>query len=159
MKKRKDKIEYNKRGLELGAKVKAGKFHNGDRLKKYTIEEVRKKIEEGFNDEEHGDTRKDYFLEPELLADRKIKTRRAKVYFRKGFGCIKENCDIEGLYFTLDLDFGGGIHLDLYGTEKDGTEVLMTIDHIHPKAKGGKNRLDNYQPMCLVCNHIKADKV
>ena len=157
MAKKKIKIEYNKRGLELGAKVKAGKFHNGDRLKKYTIEEIQKKIEEGYNDEEYADSRRDHFLEPELLGDRKIKTRRAKVYFKKGFDCVKDGCVVEGLYFALDLDMGGGIHLDLYGLEEDGTEVLMTIDHIHPRAKGGKDTTKNYQPMCVVCNFIKAD--
>ena len=47
-------------------------------------------------------------------------------------------------------------HLNLYGM-KNGKEILFTKDHIIPKAKGGKNTMDNYQTMCAVCNREKAD--
>ena len=106
----------------------------------------------------------DHFIEPELLGERKIKTRRAKVYFEKGFECVRDNCSVEGLFFVVELSGNPpngqerSIHLDLYGTE-DGEDVLMTIDHIHPKAKGGKDRVENYQPMCIVCNSIKGSDV
>lgn len=33
----------------------------------------------------------------------------------------------------------------------------MTVDHIQPLAKGGKNEMDNYQCACGKCNKIKAD--
>jgi hypothetical protein len=33
----------------------------------------------------------------------------------------------------------------------------MTKDHIHPKAKGGAEKLENFQPMCSPCNSYKAD--
>lgn len=32
----------------------------------------------------------------------------------------------------------------------------LTIDHIKPKAKGGKNGMKNYQVLCLGCNRIKG---
>jgi 5-methylcytosine-specific restriction endonuclease McrA len=35
----------------------------------------------------------------------------------------------------------------------------MTIDHRHPKSKGGKNNLKNYDTMCKRHNDIKADHV
>jgi 5-methylcytosine-specific restriction endonuclease McrA len=35
----------------------------------------------------------------------------------------------------------------------------MTIDHILPRSKGGKDTLENLQPMCSSCNAKKADKV
>ena len=49
-----------------------------------------------------------------------------------------------------------GLHLDLYGFI-DEEEVLMTIDHIVPKSKGGINENINYQTMCKICNEMKAD--
>lgn len=33
----------------------------------------------------------------------------------------------------------------------------MTIDHIRPRAKGGKDELENYQMMCTICNRDKGD--
>ena len=47
-------------------------------------------------------------------------------------------------------------HFNLYG-EEDGQLVLMTKDHIHPVAGGGKNELSNYQTMCTICNNLKAN--
>ena len=38
-----------------------------------------------------------------------------------------------------------------------GTAQNLTIDHIIPLAKGGKNTLDNLQMLCESCNTEKAD--
>jgi 5-methylcytosine-specific restriction endonuclease McrA len=38
-----------------------------------------------------------------------------------------------------------------------GTPQNLTIDHIIPLAKGGKNTLDNLQMLCYACNTEKAD--
>ena len=35
----------------------------------------------------------------------------------------------------------------------------LTKDHIIPRAAGGADSLNNYQPMCERCNEKKADKV
>lgn len=35
---------------------------------------------------------------------------------------------------------------------------LLTIDHIRPRAKGGKSRLDNLRLCCMDCNKIKGSK-
>lgn len=66
------------------------------------------------------------------------------------------NCGIKGEFFALDKDKGGGIHLDLYGY-LDGQEVLITVDHIIPKSKGGLDKMINFQVMCKICNEVKAD--
>lgn len=48
-------------------------------------------------------------------------------------------------------------HVNYYGVDDAGNEVLFTKDHIIPVAKGGKNSLDNLQTMCYVCNQKKGD--
>lgn len=47
--------------------------------------------------------------------------------------------------------------LNLYGVTQSGRWVLMTKDHIVPRASGGRNALHNYQTMCCACNVIKSD--
>lgn len=83
---------------------------------------------------------------------------RYKVFFTKGYKCAK--CGLEGKYFALEKSVPeeGRYHLNLYAL-KDGEEILMTKDHIIPRSKGGKNRLENYQPMCTICNHKKGNDV
>jgi len=54
-------------------------------------------------------------------------------------------------------------HLNLYAlkTLPNGQvkEMLMTKDHILPKARGGQDIMSNYQTMCQTCNGHKADKL
>lgn len=38
-------------------------------------------------------------------------------------------------------------------------DTYMTIDHIFPKSKGGKDDVNNYQCLCQKCNRIKGDIV
>lgn len=45
------------------------------------------------------------------------------------------------------------IHIDLIC--EDG--LLMTIDHVKPVSKGGKDHITNLQPMCNICNTIKGN--
>jgi 5-methylcytosine-specific restriction endonuclease McrA len=118
-------------------------IHNGmERIRIYTIEDVFKWIEEN---------PKRIYWETD---DYKINCKRAKIFYKKGLQC--SNCGVSGYFFALERDKGGGQHLDLYGYIDD-EEVLMTIDHIVPKSKGGPNELINYQVMCKICNEMKAD--
>ena len=81
---------------------------------------------------------------------------RYKTFFSKGYKCCV--CGIEGKYFALERSAGSKrYHLNLYAVNNNGEEVLMTKDHIIPKSRGGKNNLDNYQPMCTICNGIKGN--
>lgn len=90
-----------------------------------------------------------------------------KVFKVKGVKCANyDHCGTIGHTFYLEKtpgNFSFSIyndwHLNLYGTNKHGHEVMMTKDHIIPKSKGGPDHLDNYQPMCEACNHRKGDKI
>lgn len=80
--------------------------------------------------------------------------RRLRVFHHKGLKCVNESCSKEGKFLIKAKNKAGGYHVDIYTAEFE----LMTIDHILPKSKGGKNDLDNLQPMCSSCNSKKADK-
>lgn len=41
---------------------------------------------------------------------------------------------------------------------KCGARENLTIDHIVPLSKGGKNRESNMQTMCQSCNHEKGSR-
>lgn len=99
--------------------------------------------------------------------------------FRDNPACVR--CGLEGLYFAMERSAkqvktqvpGTGRHervwracknttdrqwhLNLYAMREDGTEVLMTKDHIHPRSLGGPNELGNYQTMCQPCNGKKGN--
>jgi 5-methylcytosine-specific restriction endonuclease McrA len=38
-------------------------------------------------------------------------------------------------------------------------ETQLTVDHIIPLARGGKNDISNLHTLCLTCNQRKADKI
>lgn len=82
---------------------------------------------------------------------------RYATFYQKGTKCV--HCGREGSYFVLTEDKDGKNadtrrHFNLYSD--DG--VLMTKDHIRPKKLGGKDHIDNLQPMCEHCNKLKGSK-
>jgi 5-methylcytosine-specific restriction endonuclease McrA len=54
-------------------------------------------------------------------------------------------------------DHYGHICLCCKTHESDTPQRTLTIDHIIPISKGGKNTIDNVQPLCLSCNAKKGD--
>lgn len=87
-------------------------------------------------------------------------SQRYQLFFHKGVKCV--SCGITGEFFAKEKgrnDNSSRYHLNLYAIDKDGNEVLMTKDHIVPKSRGGKDCLDNYQPMCAICNSDKGNKM
>lgn len=56
--------------------------------------------------------------------------------------------------------------VDIYGDQPKPHYVLfrgredrfLTIDHIHPRSKGGKNKFSNLQTLCNVCNIARGNK-
>ena len=85
-----------------------------------------------------------------------VRSLRYRV-FRKNTECV--TCGLVGSMYAKERDKGstGGYHLNLYAVNEHGHEVLMTKDHIQPKAKGGSDHIDNLQTMCTKCNGKKAD--
>lgn len=84
------------------------------------------------------------------------------LFKNKGTKCC--TCGIEGDHFHLERGASSNnktdrLHFNLYATAPDGSEILMTKDHIHPRSKGGGDYLGNFQTMCTICNAEKADKV
>lgn len=93
------------------------------------------------------------------LQGKKIKARssRYRLFREKGTMCV--SCGLQATYFKLErFPADKTFHLNLYGVDAMGDEVLFTKDHIIPKAHGGVDALSNYQTMCSPCNHQKADK-
>jgi hypothetical protein len=84
------------------------------------------------------------------------KSLRMRMFAEKGVTCGK--CGIPGAFFATERSGGSkdvSAHFNLYAL-KDGVEVLMTRDHIVPVARGGKETMENMQPMCSVCNGRKG---
>lgn len=42
------------------------------------------------------------------------------------------------------------------GASVEDPDVILEVDHIHPKAKGGTDDIDNYITSCKTCNRGKA---
>ena len=91
-----------------------------------------------------------------LLGERKIKVSSLRLQcFKRSLECSE--CGLTGSIFALETSREDITpHLNLYGIDKEGDEVLLTKDHTIPTSKGGPNNLDNLTTMCTVCNHIKG---
>lgn len=67
------------------------------------------------------------------------------------------SCGVKGSYFYLERHKNESCtySMQLYGINKYGDEVQMTLDHILPVALGGSDALVNAQCMCKKCNNKK----
>lgn len=88
----------------------------------------------------------------------KMTSVRLRTFARKGIACVR--CGCRGVFFAMEKSKGQGrYHLNLYGYNREGNEILFTKDHILPKSKGGRDSLRNMQTMCQPCNCRKGNTV
>lgn len=89
----------------------------------------------------------------------KISSERYKVFLvSSGTRC--RCCGLKAKYFAIERHLTDETyHLNLYGTNKKGKEVLFTKDHIIPKSKDGANTGKNYQTLCQKCNTKKGNRL
>lgn len=80
--------------------------------------------------------------------------------FQKSLSCCE--CGIQGVFFALECHRSAiqydnvRYHLNLYAVDDYGEEVLMTKDHIIPKAHGGPDCPSNTRTLCKVCNEKRG---
>lgn len=85
----------------------------------------------------------------------RMKTFGRAAWSSTGLKCV--SCGIKGKFFAVEQSPGQeSHHLNLYGVNDDGEEVLFTHDHIIARALGGADNLSNAQVMCSPCNHKKG---
>lgn len=123
------------------------------RNKKYTIDEVLSAVEELY------DKKWSRLINLNVY----INTNAFALWKKHGVCCCIESCSKKGLFFASERTPGSGSmynewHLNLYGIDDDGDEVLMTQDHVLAKGNGGADTVDNLQPMCYPHNQKKGDK-
>lgn len=66
-------------------------------------------------------------------------------------------CGHTGVLFRLEEMGCRDAHWNLYGAHKNGL-ILMTMDHIIPKSKGGQTNPKNLQLLCKHCNECKGNE-
>ena len=87
-------------------------------------------------------------------------SQRYQTFYYTGIKC--SCCGLEAKYFAKEKDRKSKLdqyHLNLYGVNENGEEVLFTKDHIFPHSKGGKDHISNYRTMCVRCNNKKSASI
>lgn len=85
---------------------------------------------------------------------------RLLTYHVHGVRCCVPGCTIHGQYFAIERDLSPGskYHLNLY-CKQNGQEVMLTSDHKIPKSRGGRDCIENRQPMCYKHNAEKGNQL
>lgn len=84
-------------------------------------------------------------------------SQRYLLFKRSGCTCVSCGMVADKCILIAEPDGSNRGHFEFVGTKND-KYVIMTKDHIIPRALGGKDVLENYQPMCQECNVEKKHK-
>lgn len=86
------------------------------------------------------------------------KGTRLKTFFEHGTECSA--CGLQASFYAVERpahetgDFP--YHLNLWGIDGKGQEVLFTHDHTLARSAGGKDHTSNTTTMCSPCNFAKS---
>lgn len=80
------------------------------------------------------------------LDKRKIKRMKYKVFARDDYTC--QECGFHPS--PKDMKYQIGV-------DPKPVKVYLTLDHIIPVSRGGKNQLDNVRTLCNKCNQERGD--
>lgn len=120
-----------------------------ERIGVLTLEKVFPFIEEHFNNPQKIRVQIDqYFVN--------VSSLRLKSFLLHGIHC--SCCDNQASFFAVERSFNtkAPYHLNLYGLDKDGAEILFTHDHILARGLGGSDTIDNTRTSCGPCNWKKG---
>ncbi len=80
---------------------------------------------------------------------------RLKLFYNKGTKCANPYCNNIGTKIMIN-EIRGHIHVDVFTSNN----IMMTVDHIIPKSKGGAvDDINNMQVLCTKCNSKKSNKL
>lgn len=82
---------------------------------------------------------------------------RYKMFKKFGFKC--QHCSAIGIEVLKIKDINEGEVYKVITIDNEGNENFLTIDHIIPKSKNGKNNIKNVQPLCYTCNNKKGNLI
>lgn len=88
-----------------------------------------------------------------------VTSLRLRTFFTKGTACLV--CGLPAQYFAVErdthkADTTSPYHLNLWGVNAEGAEVIFTHDHILARALGGGDVIDNTRTACGPCNWEKS---
>lgn len=89
---------------------------------------------------------------------------RLRTFAESPLCCSNPECRALPTHFAVERNKGDPAaspdqrpyHLNLYGCNEDGAEVLFTHDHTIARGLGGEDARHNTTSMCLPCNHRKG---
>lgn len=92
-----------------------------------------------------------------VLVSAKSRSQRLPTFVRCGTTCV--TCGLQASYFAVEMSKyqkAKRWHLNLYGVNAEGKEILFTHDHVLARSVGGADDQTNTQTMCDPCNAHKA---
>lgn len=74
-------------------------------------------------------------------------------------GCKCAKCGLEAEFAAIEKEEKSKdkFHINVYVIDDRGKELMLTKDHIYPRALGGYDNLCNYQVLCEKCNSKKGN--
>lgn len=87
-----------------------------------------------------------------------VSSKRLKTYVHDGTTC--HHCGLQATHFAVECQGPdkGSYHLNIYGLNESGHEVMITSDHILPTSRGGSDEIENRQCLCTRCNSRKSNR-